>query len=87
MAVKERGRVTPTMLANELLRQRAALVKSDQRRAELAARVEGYEQRYGIKSRALHAAIDRGELKETQEVCRWIIDYDLLRRTKDRPAR
>lgn len=83
MAVNERGRVTPTMRANELLRQRAVLARADQRRAELAARVEGYERRYGIKSHAVHAAIDRGELKETQEVCRWIIDYDLLRRTKD----
>jgi len=82
MAAKAPGRMEPDKLASDLLHQRAALVRSTQRRAELAARIREYEQRHGIKSRSIHAAIERGELKETREVCRWIMDYDLLKRTK-----
>lgn len=82
MAPKTPAQRTSRKLANDLVRQRTALVKSNQRRSELAARVKGYEGRYGIKSRSVHAAINRGELKETQEVCRWIMDYDLLKRSK-----
>lgn len=84
MDVKAPSRATPRELANDLLCQRAALVKSAQRRAELAASVKRYEQGYGIKSRSIHAAINRGDLQETHEVCRWIMDYDLLRRTRAR---
>lgn len=76
------SRTAPSRLASDLLRQRAALARSAQRRAELAAQVGEYERRHGIKSRSIHAAIERGDLKETQEVCRWIMDYDLLRRTR-----
>ena len=82
MAVKKASQATTRKLTTDLLFQRAALLKSNQRRSELTARVKGYETRYGIPSRSIHAAINRGQLKETQEVCRWIIDYDLLKRTK-----
>ncbi len=70
-----------------LLRQRAMLLAADERRAELEARVKGYERQFGIGSDSIHAAIERGDLKETHEVCRWIIDYDLLRRTQTSEAR
>lgn len=82
MTVKKSVHATPRKQASDLLRQRAALVKSKDRRSELTDRVKVYEKRYGIQSRSIHAAINRGQLKEDQEVCRWIIDYELLQRTK-----
>lgn len=84
MAAKKVGQGASRQLVEELLCQREGLLKSVQRRSELEARVKGYEERYGIASQSIHTAIDRGELKETHEVCRWIMDYDLLRRTKTR---
>lgn len=83
MAVKNPDRLMPGRLAAEMLRQRDAVVSADRRRAELEARVRAYEVRYGIKSHAVHTAIDRGELTEDQDVCDWLIDYDRLRRTRD----
>ena len=82
MSVKLTSGKSPGKTANELLSQRAGLVMSCQRRSELERRIKAYESRYGIKSRSVHAAIDRGDLKETHDVCRWIMDYDLLRRSK-----
>lgn len=82
MAIKKVGPKSHAKLTDELLCRRAGLVSSRQRRSELENRVRGYEERYGIKSRSVHVAIDRGQLKETHEVCRWLMDYDLLKRTK-----
>lgn len=70
-----------------LLIEHTAVVRSDERRAELKSRIKQYEEKYKIKSRSIHAAIDRGELKETQDVCRWIMDYELLRRATARTTR
>ena len=67
----------------ELLSLRADLQISRARRGAIAERVKQYEAKYGIKSRSIHAAINRGQLKETHEICRWIMDYDLLRRSRD----
>lgn len=47
-------------------------------RPALLARIAEYERRYGISSVDLGDAIDRGELEETFEITRWLIDYDLL---------
>jgi len=82
MADKRDNLMTPQKRTHQLIAQRSALVKSNQRRSELQHRINGFEKRYGIKSHSVHAAINRGEIKETQEVCRWIMDYDLLKRTK-----
>jgi hypothetical protein len=84
MAVKELSRVAPRRLAAELLSQRTAVVKANRRRAELEASIRRYELRYGIASEAVHAAIDRGELEENQDVSLWLMDHDLLSRTKAR---
>ncbi len=54
-----------------------AVVMLDGRPA-LLARIAEYERRYGISSGDLGDAIDRGELEETFEITRWLIDYDLL---------
>ena len=52
--------------------------------AALIERIAGYEARFGIPSSEVHQAIDRGELRETLDVCHWLIDYDLLRRAQSR---
>lgn len=46
--------------------------------AELEARVAAYESKYGIPSSEVHAAIERKELRETLEVCDWLMDYHSL---------
>lgn len=84
MAIQKAEQLTAEQHAEALLRQRAVLVGSVQRRAELEDRVKHFERQYGVPSSAVHAAIERGELKETQEVCRWILDYDLLERIRAR---
>ena len=56
------------------------LMKSNQ--ATIVARVKAYEERYGMKSNEIHDAIDRGDLNETHDVCRWIIDLERLSGTE-----
>ncbi len=46
--------------------------------AKLRSRVQAYERQFNIRSCDIHRAIDAGELTETSEVCRWIMDYDVL---------
>lgn len=70
MAMTAGSGARPNRLANNLLCQREALIRVDRRRADVAARIESYELRYGIKSHSVHMAIERGELTESQEVCR-----------------
>jgi hypothetical protein len=82
MSVKLSGKQISHDRTQELLRRRAAHLETSEHRSDLEARVKACERRYGIESRSIHAAIERGELKETHEVCRWIMDYDLLRRTQ-----
>ena len=59
----------------------ARVVVGDCREAnELRARLSDYERRFGISTADVHAAIDRGDLHESHDVCRWLIDADLLAR-------
>lgn len=51
---------------------------------EVRQRVAVYERQFGIPSADIHAAIDRGELIETWEVCGWIMDYESLLRVEER---
>jgi hypothetical protein len=46
--------------------------------AALRERVKRYEERYGLPSERLHAAVASGELAETLDVCDWLIHYDIL---------
>ena len=60
--------------------------------ADLRRSVANYEIRYGLGSEMVHEAIDRGILRETDEVCSWLMDYERLRRAtakqgRRRPAR
>ncbi len=82
MVVQERPTANIKQITRDLLQQRHTLARSEKRQLELATQIKMYETKYGIKSRSIHAAIERGHLRETQEVCRWIMDYDLLKRTR-----
>lgn len=79
MKFKDRDEMDPKSLANELLRERDTIARYVSEMKTLRARVAGYEARYGIKSDEIHQAIEDGRLRETEEVCDWIFDYDLLR--------
>lgn len=63
---------------------RTALVDRAGHRHELRNRIEGYEKKFGMKSHEVHRAIDQGRLEEDQEVCHWLIDYDLWLRVRSR---
>lgn len=67
--------------ADDLLRELALLRQIAQRREALRQRIAAYEDRYQIRSDDIHTAIDSGRLTETEEVCDWIMEYELLQRT------
>lgn len=56
------------------------------RRQELVDRVRAYEQKYGMTATEAHEAIERRELRETLEVCDWLMDDASLQRSKAREA-
>jgi hypothetical protein len=82
MILRDHGQMEPAQLAEELLRQSDVLRRHSAHIATLEARVAEAESRYNISSDQIHAAIDDGTLEETAEVCNWIIDYDLLKRSR-----
>jgi len=43
------------------------------RQQELVDEIRSYELKYGMTAAEAHAAIDRRELRETQDVCHWLI--------------
>jgi len=81
---------TPEELAAETIKRLQAdrynYEKHAELRAELEARVRDREAQYGIASSEVHAAIDDGRLIETEDVCDWIMDYELLIRKPSRAA-
>lgn len=81
MAMRNVNPAGITELANNLIRQRTFLREYDERRSGLQARVTDRERQYAIKSEHVHDAIRSGRLKESQEVCDWIMDYELLQRS------
>ncbi|HYO28995.1 MAG TPA: hypothetical protein VER37_00320 [Thermomicrobiales bacterium] len=50
----------------------------------LRDRVVADERRFGLPSADTHAAIDRGDLVETFDVCRWMFAADSLVRAESR---
>jgi hypothetical protein len=44
--------------------------------------VKGYELKFGIQSEHIHDAIDSGQLVESNEVCHWLIQFDILSRAR-----
>jgi len=77
--LKGQGEMDTRSLAAELIRRRAILLEHAQTVERLRERVAGFERRYGIPSNEIHAAIEQGRLDETEEVCDWILDYELVR--------
>lgn len=55
-------------------RTRAALLES------LPAELRAYEQRFGVESAAIEAAMTAGTLPDTPETCEWAILYDFYQR-------
>jgi hypothetical protein len=71
-------------LIESVKQQRTVLADAARRRSDLERRIDHYERKYGVASNALRTEIHAGRMRETQEVCHWLIDYDLLRRVKSR---
>jgi hypothetical protein len=69
-------------LAQGLLAQRFNVEMKLEQIRELDLRVTEYEMTYGLRSDCVHDAIENGSLQETREICRWIMDLDLLRRLR-----
>ncbi len=65
-----------------LYREMADPVLMAARLEQLRSRVAAYEREFGLPSADIHAAIDRGDLIETNEVCSWIMDYESLVRAE-----
>lgn len=79
MAIEHRiAAESPDAQAERLLDEIRVLRKARAYRREVETRVRAYEARFGLPSSEIHAAIDRGDLVETWEVCRWIIAYESL---------
>ncbi len=68
----------------ELIAERHDTAQMRRNREELVDRVAGYEVKYNLRSDEVHAAIDSGQLRETQEICSWLIAHEVLERTKPR---
>ncbi len=82
MLIKGREDLKPMTreeLVDELLSQRAVLQSFANNRAMLMQEVRAYEKKYNRSSEDVHAAIDRGELEETNEIADWLIAYESLK--------
>jgi len=73
------GRLSTDELVSELLKQRAVLQAAEASREEMRARVHAMEQQYGMHSSEVAAALNRGDLQETEDVTDWLIDFATLR--------
>ena len=67
-------------LAEALAHQRRVLQDHYEVLRALRDRITQNEARYGVVSGDVHQAIDDGRLEETHDVCKWLIDIDLLER-------
>jgi len=65
-------------LTAEIMRQRNDPTEQERTAEKLRSRVRACEVKFNIRSSDIHRAIDAGDLVETAEVCRWIMDYDML---------
>jgi hypothetical protein len=72
--------LTPAELAEQLLGDAMVIGRFVESTRELQVNIRAYEERFGISSEDIHAAIEDGRLVETEDVCDWIMDYELLKR-------
>jgi hypothetical protein len=80
MAPPAKNSMTPSELAEALIRQRQVLQNHYAMLRNLRARIAANEAHYGLPSAEVHQAIDDGRIEETHQVCKWLIDIDLLER-------
>ena len=67
-------------LADRLLSERLAIANFVSLVEELEANVQEREKQYGMPSSELSKAIEDGRITETNDVCNWLMDYELLTR-------
>lgn len=67
-----------TKLADDLLYRQQVQRDFIRQRDELRREIQTHERTFGVKSSDLHAALRDGRLRETSEVCDWIISYEVL---------
>lgn len=82
MILKDRGEFSPSDAARELLRDADALRRHARCVGDLESRVAAFERRFELSSSKIHEAIDSGTLRESPDVCTWIMDHDLLERVR-----
>ncbi|HET9661464.1 MAG TPA: hypothetical protein VFP05_14095 [Thermomicrobiales bacterium] len=75
---------TPSLQSqtDQLLADHAAVVRYIEFMRTLQARVLAYEAQFGIPSSEIHEAIDDGRLRETFDVTKWIMDFEMLSQAK-----
>jgi predicted nucleic acid-binding protein len=78
----KRGARTRRDAIERLSAQRHDTATTSANRQALIERVARYERKYGMSSEQAHGAIDRGELRETQEICSWLIAHETLKRSQ-----
>jgi hypothetical protein len=54
--------------------------------AELTPRLRDYESRYELASTDLEAALADGRIRDTEDICDWVIAWETLRALKGDPA-
>lgn len=83
MILRDRGEYSPSDAARELLRDAEVLRRHALHVSSLESRVAAFERRYGIASAEIHRAIDAGTLQESEDVCAWIMDHELLEHVRE----
>jgi hypothetical protein len=83
MATFPMGSQAPFILADSIIQERTIIQQHYEMIRSLRVRVAANERLYGIKSSDVHQAIDDGRLQETQSVCNWLIEIDLLDRIEN----
>ncbi len=82
MVALNQTKLTSNQLADQLLTEMAVSDRYRESVRELEAQVLAYEKKYGIPTSDVHDAIEDGRLIETEEVCDWILDSEMLARAK-----
>ncbi len=75
-------RLTAKQQAEKLLHERDTIADFVAILERLQVAIQNQEERYGIPSEDLSEAIENGRIEETEDVCDWLIDFELLQRAK-----
>lgn len=68
----------------EKFRQAQALATGDREKLieDLKTEIRGYELRNKLESSELKEAIDGGKIRETEEVARWLLAYEIIQKLR-----